>query len=230
MAYADYTDLMQIAEDLLSKMALLIKGSYQFKYYSSEVNEEIELDFAPPFQRIDMISELEKCIGEKIPDNYESEETQLFLLNACDKFNVKCDKPKTIPRLFDKLVGHFLEPRCKNPTFIINHPLIMSPLAKWHRADNRLTERFELFANYFELCNAYTELNDPQIQRKTFEKQMIDKKNGDLEAQEIDETFIDALEIGLPPTGGFGLGIERLIMLLCDKSTIHDVIAFPSHS
>jgi lysyl-tRNA synthetase class 2 len=104
----------------------------------------------------------------------------------------------------------------------------MSPLAKWHRNNPYLTERFELFVNCFELANAYTELNDPAVQRSTFEQQMKAKNAGDEEAQDIDENFIDALEYGLPPTGGFGLGIERFIMLLTNKSTIRDVIYFPT--
>ena len=222
MAYTDYNQLMIIAEDLLSQLVFRIKGKYQFTY------QDTEIDFTPPFQRIDFMKELEKYIGQ-IPDNYESVEMKQFLIEKCLEHNVQCSEPKTIPRLLDKLAGHFIEPQCKNPTFLINHPVIMSPLAKWNRDDKRLTERFELFANFFELCNAYTELNDPLMQRKTFEKQMQDKKDGDSEAQEIDENFINALEIGLPPTGGFGLGIERLVMLLCDKAYIRDVIAFPAH-
>jgi len=220
MAYADYNDLMKMAEDLLSGLVFNICGSNKIVY------DELELDFSTPFQRIDFVKELEKHIGT-FPEDYESEEMKLFLLNACKSFNVECSMPHTIPRLLDKLAGHFIEPQCKNPTFLINHPMIMSPLAKYYRDDSRLTERFELFVKYFELCNAYTELNNPIQQKKTFEKQMEDRKNGDAEAQDIDETFISALEYGLPPTGGFGLGIERLIMLLTNSPFLRDVITFP---
>ena len=227
MSYADYNDLMIIAEELISNIVLNICGSYKITYHNEKINQDLELDFTPPFNRIDFMKDLEKHIG-CFPNNYESEEMKDFLLKSCKNRQIECELPHTIPRLLDKLAGHFLESQCKNPTFLINHPSIMSPLAKLHRNDSRLTERFELFVNYFELCNAYTELNDPLIQKKTFEKQMEDKKNGDNEAQEIDETFISALEYGLPPTGGFGLGIERLIMLLTNSQFIKDVITFPS--
>lgn len=222
MAFADYNDIMTMTEELLSQLVYKVKGSLKFTY------GDLELDFTPPFQRIDFMGELQKHLGA-FPSDYESEEMREFLIQKCLENNVECSKPKTISRLLDKLAGHFIEPQCKNPTFLINHPLIMSPLAKWHRDDPRLTERFELFANYFELCNAYTELNNPLVQRKTFEKQMKDKKEGCPEAQSIDENFINALEVGLPPTGGFGLGIERLVMLLTNKHTIRDVIAFPAY-
>jgi len=226
MTYADYNDLMKMTEDLISNVVLNICGSYKITYHNEKLNQNLEIDFTPPFKRIDFMKDLENHIGT-FPNNYESEEMKVFLLQKCNEYKIDCDLPHTIPRLLDKLAGHFLESQCKNPTFLINHPLIMSPLAKYHRDDSRLTERFELFVNYFELCNAYTELNDPLIQKKTFEKQMEDKKNGDTEAQDIDETFISALEYGLPPTGGFGLGIERLIMLLTNSKYIKDVITFP---
>lgn len=229
MAYADYNDLMSMCEVLLSSIVFKIKGNYIVEYFNEKQNETLKLDFTPPFKRIDFMSELEKHIG-KFPDDYTSDEMMEFLKQSCEKNNIICDNPKTIPRLLDKLAGHFLENQCMNPTFLINHPLIMSPLAKYHRDDPRITERFELFVNYFELSNAYTELNDPLIQRKTFEKQMEDKKNGDEEAQEIDYEFISALEFGLPPCGGFGLGIERFIMLLTNKPFIRDVISFPAHN
>lgn len=226
MSYSDYNDLMTIAEDLLSGLVFNICGSHKITYHDDKTNQDIELDFTTPFQRIDFVKELEKHIGS-FPEDYESEEMKQFLLNSCKLYNIDCSAPHTIPRLLDKLAGHFIESQCKNPTFLINHPLIMSPLAKYHRDDPRLTERFELFVKYFELCNAYTELNNPVLQKRTFQKQMEDKKNGDDEAQEIDETFISALEYGLPPCGGFGLGIERLIMLLSNSPFLKDVITFP---
>lgn len=227
MAYADYNDLMKICEDLLSSLVFHVKGTYKFEYFNEKLNRQVNLDFTPPFKRIDFMKELETHIG-KFPKAYESDEMVTFLNNALNSNGVDCEAPRTISRMLDKLAGHFLESQCESPTFLINHPLIMSPLAKFHREDSRITERFELFCNYFELSNAYTELNDPFIQRATFEKQMEDKKNGDEEAQEIDEEFISSLEFGLPPTGGFGLGIERLIMLLTNKPFIRDVLSFPA--
>jgi lysyl-tRNA synthetase, class II len=229
MAYTDYNDLMSMCEVLLSGIVFKIKGNYIVEYFNEKLNETLKINFTPPFKRIDFMKELEQHLG-KFPDDYSSDEMLIFLKESCETHNIVCEYPQTISRLLDKLAGHFLESQCMNPTFLINHPLIMSPLAKFHRDDPRITERFELFCNYFELCNAYTELNDPFIQRHTFEKQMEDKKNGDDEAQEIDNEFISALEFGLPPCGGFGLGIERLIMLLTNKPFIRDVISFPAHT
>ena len=125
-------------------------------------------------------------------------------------------------------MGEFLESKCFNPTFICDHPQIMSPLAKKHREHAGLTERFELFANQHEMCNAYTELNDPVDQRERFQAQAKDKDAGDDEAMFVDEDFCRALEYGLPPTAGWGMGIDRLTMLLTDNNTIKEVLLFPA--
>lgn len=114
-----------------------------------------------------------------------------------------------------------------NPTFIINYPEIMSPLAKWHRTRSGLTERFELFINKHEVCNAYTELNDPLVQRQRFQEQLMNRQLGDDEAMALDEAFCTALEYGLPPTGGWGSGIDRIAMLLTDSQNIKEVLLFP---
>ena len=139
-----------------------------------------------------------------------------------------CANPRNTARLIDKLVGHFLEVQCKNPTFIVEHPQLMSPLAKYHREKAGLTERFELFINYHELCNAYTELNDPFIQKELFLQQVGQKDAGDDESMFYDEMFVTALEHGLPPTGGWGLGIDRMVMLLTDNTKIQEVLLFPA--
>ncbi|TKY71783.1 Lysine--tRNA ligase [Spatholobus suberectus] len=222
MAYKDYNDLMDITEQLLSGMVKeLTKGCYKIMYHADGIDKEpIEIDFTPPFRRIDMIEELEKMAGLSIPKDLSSEEANQYLKDACLKYEIKCPPPETTARLLDKLVGHFLEETCVNPTFIINHPEIMSPLAKWHRSKPGLTERFELFVNKRELCNAYTELNDPAVQRQRFAEQLKDRQSGDDEAMALDETFCTALEYGLPPTGGWGLGIDRLTMLLTDSQNI----------
>jgi lysyl-tRNA synthetase class 2 len=225
--YRDYNNMMDLCEDLLSKLAFHIKGSYKFSYLPLHAEKEIELDFTPPFRRLDLVTEIEKHTDTKLPEDLGTDESRLILLGLCDKFGVECSDPKTNARLLDKLVGHFLEPQCSNPTFIMNHPLMMSPLAKWHRDKPFLTERFELFINCFEIANAYTELNDPFVQRKTFEDQMKAKNAGDEEAQGIDELFIEALEYGLPPCGGLGIGADRVVMLLTNKNKIKDVILFP---
>ncbi|VFQ92326.1 unnamed protein product [Cuscuta campestris] len=229
MAYADYNDLMSLTEQMLSGMVKELTGGYKIKYHANGVeNDPIEIDFTPPFRRIDMIEDLEKVANLSIPKDLASEEANKYLADACAKFEIKCAPPHTTSRLLDKLVGHFLEELCVNPTFIINHPEIMSPLAKWHRSRPGLTERFELFINKHELCNAYTELNDPVVQRQRFVDQLKDRQSGDDEAMAYDETFCTALEYGLPPTAGWGLGIDRLAMLLTDSQNIKEVILFPA--
>ncbi|PSR94737.1 Lysine--tRNA ligase [Actinidia chinensis var. chinensis] len=206
MAFADYYDLMELTENMLSGMVKELTGGYKIKYHANGLdNDPIEIDFTPPFRRIDMIEELEKMANLSIPKDLASDEANIYLL-----------------------VGHFLEETCVNPTFIINHPEIMSPLAKWHRSKPGLTERFELFINKHELCNAYTELNDPVVQRQRFADQLKDRQSGDDEAMALDETFCTALEYGLPPTGGWGMGIDRLAMLLTDSQNIKEVLLFPA--
>ncbi|OMO99502.1 Lysine-tRNA ligase, class II [Corchorus capsularis] len=229
MAFADYNDLMELTEKMLSGMVKELTGGYKIKYHANGLdNDPIEIDFTPPFRRLDMVEELEKMANLNIPKDFSSDEANKYLVDACAKFEIKCPPPQTTARLLDKLVGHFLEETCVNPTFIINHPEIMSPLAKWHRSKPGLTERFELFINKHELCNAYTELNDPVVQRQRFAEQLKDRQSGDDEAMALDETFCTALEYGLPPTGGWGLGIDRLAMLLTDSQNIKEVLLFPA--
>ncbi|XP_010491198.1 PREDICTED: lysine--tRNA ligase, cytoplasmic-like isoform X1 [Camelina sativa] len=229
MAFADYNDLMEMTEELLSGMVKELTGGYKIKYHANGYDEEpIEIDFTPPFRRIDMMVDVEKMANLNIPKDLASEEANKYVIDACERFNVRCPPPQTTARLLDKLVGHFLEVTCVNPTFIMNQPKIMSPLAKSHRSNEFLTERFELFVNQHELCNAYTELNDPVEQRQRFADQLKDRQSGDDEAMAIDESFCTALEYGLPPTGGWGMGIDRLAMLLTDSQNIKEVIPFPT--
>lgn len=231
MKLADYETLMRITEDMLSKMAMEINQSYKLKY---NLNDEIvEIDFTPPFRRLDMKIELEKRIIEKIPDfrwcdNMFSEETRLYLLDIVNRLNISCSEPYTTARLLDKLVGELLEPECINPTFIINHFQVMSPLAKYSSVNLGQTERFELFVGGRELCNAFTELNDPIYQENLFKKQMEDKKLGDEEAQMKDDDYITAMKYGLPPTGGWGMGIDRLVMFMTNKDSIREVVSYPT--
>ncbi|XP_071733610.1 lysine--tRNA ligase, cytoplasmic-like [Rutidosis leptorrhynchoides] len=229
MAFADYNDIMDLTERMLSGMVKELTGGYKIKYHANGYdNDPIEIDFTPPFRRIEMVEGLEKAANLRIPKDLASDEANRYLADACAKFDIICPPPQTTARLLDKLVGHFLEDQCVNPTFIINHPEIMSPLAKWHRSKPGLTERFELFINKHELANAYTELNDPVVQRQRFADQLKDRQSGDDEAMALDETFCTALEYGLPPTGGCGIGIDRLAMLLTDSLNIKEVILFPT--
>jgi len=200
MAYADYNDIMDMTEKLFSDMVLAIKGSYVFEYHPEGPDgKTMTIDFTPPFRRIDMVEGLEEALSVKFP-YLEDDAGREFLDNLCTKHDVECGYPRTASRLLDKLVGEYLESQCISPTFICGHPMMMSPLAKKHRAREGFCERFECFVATKEVCNAYTELNDPIDQRERFEVQAKDKDAGDEEAQMVDEQFCTALEYGLPPT------------------------------
>lgn len=182
MAYADYNDLLEMTEKMISGMVKEITGSYVISYAAEEGGEPVQIDFSPPWKRISMIDGLEAATGEKFP-NMEDPGCAAFLEKLCVKHNVECRPPRTVARLVDKLVGHFLEETCINPTFVTDHPEMMSPLAKTHRSRPGLTERFELFVCKREVCNAYTELNNPIVQRQRFEEQAKQSAQGDDEAQ-----------------------------------------------
>lgn len=232
IAYLDYEDLMKMIEDLLSGLVHSIFGTYKIKYHPNGREDEqvVEIDFSPPFRRVDMMEELERILDTKLPNALELDKPESIevLSKLCEKHQVECPPPRTSARLLDKLVGQFIEETCLNPTFITNHPVIMSPLAKYHRSKPGLTERFECFVAKKEVVNCYTELNDPLEQRKRFEQQAAQKAAGDDEAQLVDETFCTALEYGMPPTGGIGIGIDRLTMFLTDNNNIKEVLLFPA--
>jgi lysyl-tRNA synthetase class 2 len=220
MAYADMYDLMDITESLIEGMVKKLTGGTKLKY-KPEGKDEYELDVARPWPRYDMITTLEEKLDVKFPpgDTLHTAEANQFLRDLCKKHNVDCSEPRTNARLLDKLVGEYIEPLCVSPGFICGHPQVMSPLAKYHRSRPGLCERFEGFMCGKEFCNAYTELNDPFEQRLRFEEQVRQKEQGDDEAQGIDEVYVDALEHGLPPTGGWGIGIDRLVMFLTNSSS-----------
>ena len=231
MAYADYNDLMVIVETMISGLVLHLFGKYEVTYHpEGPEGQALTINFKPPFKRITMIPELEQKLGVKFPEatQLDTEEGNKFLSELCQKHEVECPPPRTSARLLDKLVGDFIEVNCIDPTFIIEHPVIMSPLSKWHRNKLGLTERFELFVCRKEVVNGYTELNDPFIQRQRFEQQAAAKAAGDEEAHPIDEIFCNALEYGLPPTGGVGFGIDRMTMFLTDSNNIKEVLFFPA--
>lgn len=236
MAYADMEDLMDITEAMLEGLVVSLTGGSTKIIYHPDGNKgqegarQLELEFKRPWKRHDMIGTLEEKLGVKFPpgETLHTEETNKWLRELCTKHNVECSEPRTNARMLDKLVGEFIEPLCVSPAFIVGHPQVMSPLAKWHRSRPGLCERFEGFMCGKEFCNAYTELNDPFEQRLRFEEQVRQKEQGDDEAQGIDETFIDALEHGLAPTGGWGLGIDRLVMFLTDSTNIKEVLLFPA--
>ncbi|KAG8863520.1 lysyl-tRNA synthetase [Tulasnella sp. 330] len=243
MAYADMYDIMDLTESLITGMVQHLTGGKTTMVYHPDGKDakvgadgvsvpprQLVMDFARPWKRFDMIGTLEEKLDVKFPpgDQLQTEETRKFLSDLAEKHNVDCSHPRTTARLLDKLVGEFIEPLCISPSFIVGHPQIMSPLAKYHRSRPGLCERFEGFMCGKEFCNAYTELNDPFDQRERFEEQVRQKDAGDDEAQGIDETFVNALEHGLPPTGGWGLGIDRLVMFLTDSINIKEVLLFPA--
>ncbi|KAF5210423.1 putative lysine-tRNA synthetase [Clavispora lusitaniae] len=229
-AYADVYDLMDMTELMFSEMVKEITGDYKVTYHpDGPEGEALTLDFARPWKRINMIEELEKIYNVKFPpgDQLHTAETGDFLKKLLKDNNLECAPPLTNARMLDKLVGE-LEDASINPTFIFGHPQMMSPLAKKDRKIPGLCERFEVFVATKEICNAYTELNDPFDQRARFEEQARQKDQGDDEAQLIDETFCNALEYGLPPTAGWGCGIDRLAMFLTNSNTIREVLLFPT--
>ncbi|KAL8988438.1 MAG: hypothetical protein Q9177_002493 [Variospora cf. flavescens] len=228
MAYADVYDIMDITQDLVSGLVKHVTGSYQTTFHT-QTGEEYQVNWEKPWKRIDMIGALEEACGEKFPPGEElhTAATNDFLKRMLKKMNVECTPPETNARMLDKLVGEFIEETCINPTFITGHPQMMSPLAKYHRDRPGLCERFEAFVCKKEIVNAYTELNDPFDQRLRFEEQARQKDQGDDEAQMVDENFCTSLEFGLPPTGGWGMGIDRLVMFLTNNYSIKEVLAFP---
>jgi len=228
MAYADYNDLINLTEELLSSLVKHVCGSTVVEYAPAGSSDPaVTIDFTPPYRKVDMLEELRR-LGVTIPENLDTDEARNILDEQCVARQIDCSAPRTVARLLDKLVGELIEPSCVNPTFITNHPQIMSPLAKWHRSVPGITERFELFVMGREVCNAYTELNEPRIQRERFAQQSKDKDAGDDEAQSIDESYCTALEYGLPPTGGWGMGFDRLTMMLTNNNNIKEVILFPA--
>jgi lysyl-tRNA synthetase class 2 len=228
MAYADVYDIMEMTEELVSGLVMHVKGSHETTFHT-QTGEAYQVNWAKPWKRIEMIPALEEACGEKFPpgEQLHSAETNRFLQRMLEKMQVDCTPPRTNARMLDKLVGEFIEERCVNPTFITGHPQMMSPLAKHHRDRPGLCERFEAFVCKKEIVNAYTELNDPFDQRLRFEEQARQKDQGDDEAQMVDENFCTSLEYGLPPTGGWGMGIDRLVMFLTDHYSIKEVLAFP---
>jgi lysyl-tRNA synthetase class 2 len=227
-AYWDVYDVMNITEELVSGIVKHLTGGYKTKF-TNQHGETYDVNWEAPWKRIEMIPELERISGEKFPpyDEMHTEATGEFLKGILKKMNVECPPPLTNARMLDRLVGEFIEEQCINPTFIMEHPQMMSPLAKYHRSKKGLCERFEAFVCKKEIANAYTELNNPFDQRLRFEEQARQKAQGDDEAQMVDENFLTSLEYSLPPTGGWGLGIDRLVMFLADKYSIREVQAFP---
>ena len=217
-AYADYNDMMELTENMVAYVAQEVLGTTKIKY------GENEIDLTPPWDRKTMIGAIQEYTGVDFMTCQNLEEA-VKLAASIEVYAEDCDSwGKVIDLVFEEKV----EPNLIQPVHIIDYPKEISPLAKVHRNNPRLTERFETRVNGWEIANAFSELTDPIDQRRRFENQALSKANGDEEAMEIDEDFINALEYGMPPTGGMGMGIDRLVMLLTNSPTIRDVIAFPT--
>lgn len=215
-AYADYTDMMAIAEALYVFVAEKVNGSAQLDYQGRTIN------LTPPWPRIAMLDAIKKY-GELDVARASDATLEAACKRLGSDVEPGAERGVSINALFEACV----EPQLIQPTFITDYPRAVSPLAKGHRSAKDLTERFELFINGWEMANAFSELNDPVEQRKRFAQQQTLRARGDDEAQVLDEDYLRALEHGMPPTGGLGIGVGRLVMLLADAPSIRDVILFP---
>lgn len=216
-AYADYNDMMDVLEELVSGIVEKVCGSLRIERFGKT------FDFTRPWRRAGFVDLLRQHSGVDL----ETAEDGELRKRLRDRGEEAVDEwPRT--KLIDEMFKTFVEPSLVQPTIVQDHPIEISPLAKPKRGNPRLAERFELLVNGHELANAFSELNDPDDQRRRFEEQAAAREAGDEEAHQIDEDFIRALEYGMPPTGGLGLGIDRLIMLLANRNSIRDVILFPT--
>jgi lysyl-tRNA synthetase class 2 len=216
VAYKDYNWMMELVEEMIEKVALDLHGKTQVK-----VGDKI-IDFKRPWKRYTMFEAIQHFTGVDI-----SEMDEEGLRNTCQQLHVPMDKTMGKGKLIDQIFGEKCEPNLIQPTFITDYPVEMSPLAKKHRSKPGLVERFEAICNSKEIANAFSELNDPIDQRNRFEEQLELGKRGDEEAMTLDEDFLRALEFGMPPTAGLGIGIDRLCMIMTNSSSIQDVLFFP---
>lgn len=217
-AYADYEDMMEITENVVSHMAEVATGSMKVNYQGTEI------DFTPPWRRMTM----EECVKEYAGVDFSEINTDEEAIAVAKEKGIEIKPGMRRGEVINEFFEEFGEDQLVQPTFITHHPVEVSPLAKRNVEDPRRTDRFEAFANRWELANAFSELNDPIDQRGRFEDQVRKRALGDDEACEMDEDFLNALEVGLPPTGGLGIGIDRVIMLLTNSPSIRDVLLFPT--
>ncbi len=216
VAYKDYLWMMDFTEEMIEKVALALHGTTTLQL------GEHEISFARPFRRLSMTDAIKEKTGFDITGKSESE-----LRAKCNELEVEIDETFGVGKLIDAMFGHFCEDELIQPTFIIDYPTEMSPLCKRHRNNPNLTERFELFVAGKELCNAYTELNDPIDQLARFQDQLKLSEKGDDEAMFIDMDYVRAMEYGMPNCSGMGIGIDRLTMFMTGEASIQDVLFFP---
>jgi lysyl-tRNA synthetase class 2 len=216
VAYKDYEWMMNLVEEMVEKIALALHGTTQV-----QVGENV-INFQRPWKRYTMYEAIEHFTGIDI-----SEMDEAALRETAQKLNVPIDETMARGKLIDEIFGEHCEPKLIQPTFITDYPIEMSPLAKKHRSKAGLVERFEAVCNGKEICNSFSELNDPIDQRERFVEQVELGKRGDDEAMVLDEDFLRALEYGMPPTAGLGIGIDRLAMIMTNSNSIQDVLFFP---
>ncbi|MGB5895071.1 MAG: lysine--tRNA ligase [Ignavibacteriaceae bacterium] len=214
--YKDYVWMMDFLEKLINHCCKSVFNTLEFTY------EEHQINFKSPWNKISFVDAIKDKTGVDVINATDDE-----LKGLAKNLGVDISKAEGRAKLIDEIFGAAIEPELIQPTFVVDYPLILSPLAKKHRSKENLVERFEAFVSGRELCNAFSELNDPIDQRNRFEDQVKLKDAGDDEAHQIDEDFIRAMEYGFPPAAGIGIGIDRLVMLLTNKSSIRDVILFP---
>lgn len=219
MAYADYHTLLSMFEEMLSGLVTDALGSLVLERDGQQLN------FSPPYQRVQFVPGIVAAGGPNVLTASEDEMRRSLRSSGASEDEVKA---LSGGKLMDEVFKRYLEPALQQPTFVLDYPLALSPLARRHRGDPRLTERFEFFVLGKEIANAFSELNDPDDQRARFEDQARQRAAGDDEAQQYDADYIRALEYGLPPTAGIGVGIDRLIMLLAGQPSVRDVILFPA--
>ena len=216
VAYKDYFWMMELTESMIEKVCLEINGKTKIEYDSKQI------DFKAPYDRVSMFDAIKKFTGYDISSMDEIE-----LRSVCNDMSIEVDDSMGEGKLIDAIFGSKCEKNFINPTFIIDYPKSMSPLTKEHRSNPNLTERFELIINGMEIANAYSELNDPIDQLQRFEDQLELSKKGDDEAMFIDMDFVKSLEYGMPPTSGIGIGVDRLVMLMTNQTSIQEVLFFP---
>ena len=217
-AFADYRDMMDLTEEVVVKTALKVLGTTKITY------EGVEIELASPWKRISMIDAVKEYSGKDFTNVTDLEEARAI----AKELNVAIEPTFGIGKIINACFEEYVEDKLIQPTFITGHPKEISPLAKSNPDNPEITDRFEAYIYGREICNGFTELNDPIDQRERFLKQVEERANGDEEANMMDEDFVNALEYGLPPTGGLGIGIDRLVMFLTDSSTIRDVLFFPT--
>lgn len=216
-AFADYKDMMELTETIVSQTAQKVLGTMKITY------EGQEIDLTPPWNRMTMIEAVAKYTGQDFTGVTDIEEAR----KMAAAINVPIEKTYGLGKIINACFEEHVEDKLIQPTFITGHPKEISPLAKSSVENPEITDRFEGFIYAREICNGFTELNDPIDQRERFVKQVEERKAGDDEAHMMDEDFVNALEYGLPPTGGLGIGIDRLVMFLTDSTSIRDVLFFP---